>query len=428
LLLVSDYSHWPFPVIAPVVSPFYEQLAMESGDFAIAPLPAGRQASKYHMYYQTVHGKKIVGGHVSRTPPEARRFTSEHDLLRALRRNDPIVSEITDISRQLDRLAEVDIRYLVLHKDQVSSDVIERVRTFLSLHPAYEDEYLIAYHTDLELGRDYSFAYALTPALGLLRVRLSPPDEVHQGTFIGLEIHWGAAEPPGRDLSLQVQFVDQTGEVAQTEQMVLYPEWPSARWSPDTLVIGRYRARVDARLPAGEYEVHIGVMDAMTGESVGDSVAVSSLRIRPVARVYEMPSPQFQFEGCFGERLCILGYDVRFHDDHLLLVLYWRGTRLMEQDYVMSTRLVDPSNGGIVWARDAAPRDWTYPTTWWDAGEVVSETLVCDLDDVPAGRYRLAFVVYEPRSGEVLTTSVIGQPEQSGDQVLPVGEVSVPQR
>jgi len=423
VLLVLDYSHWPFPMVTPAVSPFYEQLALEAGDFAIAPLPSTRQTAKYYMYYQTIHGKKTVGGCVSRTPQEATRFMEEHELIWSLCTTGAVNSEITDISRQFDRLAEVDIRYLVLHKDQVDPGLVEQWREALPLTPAYEDEYLIAYHTDLELGRDYSFAYALTPALGMLQVRVSPADEVLQGTFVGLEIYWGAAEPPERDLAVQVEFVDQAGNVAQVKRIPLYPDWPSSRWPSDTIVIGRYRLRVDAHLPPGAYGVRLGAVDLLTGEPIGDPVAVAMLEVDPVARTYELPTPEFRAEGCFGDCLCVLGYDVGRRDDHLDLVFYWQAARLMEQDYVMSTRLVDSPGGGVVWQNDAAPRDWSYPTTWWDAGEVISDTVTCDLSGMPAGRYQLAVAVYEPRSGETLTASKSGQP---AGQILPLGEVDVP--
>ena len=426
LLLVLDYSHWPFPTVPPAVSPFYEQLALEPGDFAIAPLPSTRQTAKYYMYYQTIHGKKTIGGHVSRTPREATRFMEEHELIWSLCTLGAIDSEITDISRQFARLAEADIRYLVLHKDQVDPGLVEQWKAALPLTPAYEDEYLVAYHTDLEMGRDYSFAYALTPALGLLRVRVSPVDEVLQGTFMGLEGYWGAADPPGRDLAIEVAFVDQAGNVAQVERMALYPDWPSSQWPSDTTVIGRYRLRVDAFLPPGEYGVRVGAADLLTGEPIGDPAVVATLEVEPVARTYELPAPEFRTEGCFGDRLCVLGYDVGCRDDHLDFVFYWRAARLMEQDYVMSTRLVDPSSGAVVWQNDAAPREWSYPTTWWDIGEVVSDTISCDLSGVPDGRYQLTIVVYEPRSGEVLTASSTGQLRQSAGQVLLLGEVDVP--
>ena len=74
---------------------------MEAGDFAIAPLPSTRQKAKYFMYYQTIHGKRTVGGCVSRTPREATRFMEEHELIWSLCTTRAVDSEITDISREM---------------------------------------------------------------------------------------------------------------------------------------------------------------------------------------------------------------------------------------------------------------------------------------------------------------------------------------
>lgn len=173
----------------------------------------------------------------------------------------------------------------MLHKEQVSPDLIDQWKEFLSLLPAYEDDYLIAYHTDLKMGRDYAFAYTLTPTLGLVRVRVSPVDEVCQGAFVVSDIYWGAAEPPGRDLAVRVEFIDHGGAVAQVEQKVLYPDWRSAQWLPNTIVVGRYRVQVDAHLPPGEYNVQVSAVDLWTGEQVGQPAVVATLKVQPACPV-----------------------------------------------------------------------------------------------------------------------------------------------
>jgi hypothetical protein len=52
---------------------------------------------------------------------------------------------------------------------------------------------------------------------------------------------------------------------------------------------------------------------------------------------------------------------------------------------------------------DVVPRDWTYPTTWWEAGEVVSDEIILPLERVPGGWYALAVGVYTPDEGRLLT-------------------------
>jgi len=79
-----------------------------------------------------------------------------------------------------------------------------------------------------------------------------------------------------------VELVDQGGAVAQVEQKVLYPDWPSAQWPSDTIVVGRYRVQVDAHLPPGEYNVQVSAVDLWTGEQVGQPAVVAMLKVRPV--------------------------------------------------------------------------------------------------------------------------------------------------
>jgi hypothetical protein len=226
---------------------------------------------------------------------------------------------------------------------------------------------------------------------------------------------------------LQVELVDGEGKVAQADRLPIDTDLPITQWPAGALMVERYGLRVDAHLPPGEYAVRLGVVDPGSAKQVGGAIQLASqLAVEALARSYGLPSPQFQATGCFGEELCVLGFDVHRRGDGLDFVLYWQGVRPMEQSYVISTRLVDPSSGVRVWQRDAAPRNWAYPTTWWDAGEVVSDTMTCDLNKVSAGRYQLQVAVYEPTSGQVL--SVSGAPDQvlHGGQVLRLGEVDVP--
>jgi len=56
------------------------------------------------------------------------------------------------------------------------------------------------------------------------------------------------------------------------------------------------------------------------------------------------------------------------------------------------------------------PRQWTYPTNWWEGGEVVSDEIALPLENVPAGVYRISVGIYDPDTMERL-------PAQTGDSV-----------
>ena len=68
-LIALEFLAIPYPMATPGYHiPFYEQVAQEPGHFAILELPL-RPMSDY-MAYQTVHGKPIVYGYLSRQPPD----------------------------------------------------------------------------------------------------------------------------------------------------------------------------------------------------------------------------------------------------------------------------------------------------------------------------------------------------------------------
>jgi hypothetical protein len=422
-LLLFDFTQWPFLSAEPAVSPFYEQIAQEPGDFAIAPFPADRQNSKYHMYYQITHGKKLTAGHVSRRPAGARDFLDGDPFMHALGEIVPDLWEMAQISRDFGRLRALDIKYVVLHRDQVLPELVDRVRAFLPLQPAYEDELLVAYRTDLVAGRDYRVQDMVTDDLGILRATASPPDEVLQGTFLGLEICWAAVRAPQRNLVLRVELLDQAATVVQAERRPLYGAEQTSDWSPGTIIIEAYRVRVDADIVPSVYELHIGAADQMSGEPVGEMVPVSRVEVIRLARVYDAPPLELGEQACFADRLCVLGYESRVSEGAGLLTIYWQALDQMDHDYVISYRLVDQSSRAFFWQRDAAPRDWSYPTSWLDVGEVISDTAAYESGELPSGRYWLEVAVYEPASGQRLRVSSGRSAVGTQNQVATIGEI-----
>ncbi len=68
VLILFEFWSAPFVTVPPGWDvPIYEQLAQEPGRFGVLELPI-RQFGDY-MAYQTLHGKPIVGGYISRQPP-----------------------------------------------------------------------------------------------------------------------------------------------------------------------------------------------------------------------------------------------------------------------------------------------------------------------------------------------------------------------
>ncbi|HUP27400.1 MAG TPA: hypothetical protein VM409_03120 [Chloroflexia bacterium] len=93
--------------------PIYSRIAAEPGNFALLELPL-RPFSDY-MAYQTIHGKPIIGGYVSRQPPYALESTEPvvRYLLDSTPVTDPARAEIQS-GRGVEALRKLNVKYVII--------------------------------------------------------------------------------------------------------------------------------------------------------------------------------------------------------------------------------------------------------------------------------------------------------------------------
>ncbi len=123
-LVLFEFCVVPFPTTTTIAPEFYLRLHNEPGEFGIVELPflpffAQRQ------YHQTIHGKPLAYGYLSRVPEDG---FAHIDLLEQ------------EVHHPTGYFEATDIRYLVLHKDQLTS-----------LEPADAEALKAALETNFEL-------------------------------------------------------------------------------------------------------------------------------------------------------------------------------------------------------------------------------------------------------------------------------------
>ncbi len=136
------------------------------------------------------------------------------------------------------------------------------------------------------------------------------------------------------------------------------------------------------------------------------------------------PQPQHVVNQAFGGQITLLGYSLNQESgvgsqesggsgnspnppNSLTLKLYWRADSTPAADYTTFLHLRD-ADGQTVAQKDQPPAAGRYPTSLWDAGEVVVDELVLPLDQLPPGEYTPVVGLYELSSGARLATP--GQP------------------
>jgi hypothetical protein len=417
-LVLFDYLNLPMMTVPARVPSFYLTLAQEPGEFAIVGLPGDRQSTEPYMYYQTVHGRPLLVGHISRLPANALAFVSSVPLLDGVYETGTIDTDLPDLSRQLSPLSDAGFRYIILHKSLASPAELAEWRSYLLVAPRYEDDEVAVYSTAPVVGEDCTLLYELGDGIGLIDASVSP-QTVGPDVALALQVIWGTAAPPGADLQLEVALVDATGEAQQVERFDISPGWPTADWPANTIVRERYSFLVEPWLGDGPHSVTVRLVRAQDGRPIGPETPVGEVSVQAPERSFAVPPMTRTTNVSFGSALRLLGYDLDVSADRLRLTLHWQALQRMDRGYKFFVHLYGEESEAPVVQADTMPHDWTYPTTWWEVGEVVSDEIPLALSGLPGGSYRLAVGVYDPETGTRLAVAdVTAGMESSDDRLL----------
>jgi len=233
-------------------------------------------------------------------------------------------------------------------------------------------------------------------------------------------VNWGGH--PGLEAAFQVDFVA-LGECARSlpadESVYMTP--PTEEYASILFTLGgrgndriRSFASAAGALPAGQ-EGH-AVTYLVRPD---DETALPLLERRlPQGQVveagshftaYRVPAadprvePSTPLMANWAGKVALLGYDLPdgpFRPgESVPLTVYWRALDEVDLPYTFFVHLLGSFNqatNGPLWGQhDAQPGDGTYPTTAWDAGEIVVDEYVVPIPpDVPPGKYELEVGFY----------------------------------
>ncbi|MBM3135017.1 MAG: phospholipid carrier-dependent glycosyltransferase, partial [Chloroflexi bacterium] len=146
-------------------------------------------------------------------------------------------------------------------------------------------------------------------------------------------------------------------------------------------------------------------LDEQAFHTYASLVNVSLYRLQ-APTLAALPPVQHPLQINLEGRLTLRGYDLAGEPlrsgDIAHLRLYWQAAARLDQAYKVSLRLLD--DAGQVWAQaDQEPLHGAYPTTRWQAGDLVADDFDLPLaPGTPPGEYRLVMVVYAVPTGQAL--------------------------
>ena len=209
-------------------------------------------------------------------------------------------------------------------------------------------------------------------------------NELERDSDLNVALYWRPSMKIGRDVELVLELYNRTRDVT----VISKEDWPLngvfrvRAWHPDQVMPLSYSLAVGPGLPAGQYQLQVGLIDQLSRQPVplvtGQKAAI--------VKEFEVSGPQILTDTNFGNFFRLEGYTLDPTSEGLKIILFWRTIESPESDYTLFVHIVN-SDDQIVAQQDGQPFDGRYPTSTWPPGElfVVEQFLPA----VPDGEHRI---------------------------------------
>lgn len=261
----------------------------------------------------------------------------------------------------------------------------------------------------------YPLAANLGGQLELLGYDLPP--SVQAGQAVRLVLYYRIPSELGgrRHYSFFAHLVDGRGYLWGQEDAFGYP---TSNWQSGDMAVQWLDVPVPPDAPPRSYYLKVGLYDQDRGQPfpvldkggspIATAVALGPFTVRkaavpPAAAALGIPNP---LEARVGDSFAFLGYDVSRRvlnpGQSVHVSLYWQTTARPDKDYLVSTYLMD--EGGKVWPQSSRQAlDGDYPTSLWEAGQVVRDRFDLVVDpETPRAVYELRVGLYDAEAQSYL--------------------------
>ena len=267
LALVDLIIIWPLPLGTARPPAFLANWRESQGVVLDLPIQK-RQIGNLAMYYQTAHTRPIVGGYIHRDLPGMREYVKAIDA--ALTAQAKSASRPLSAEETQGLLAGLNIQHVLLHRQFVKPEWVQGQAQRLSIAlgaPVAEASTVLAYDVPTvsppdvpeELGR-------FDDLITLQRLDLNH-SSTKPGQIVTVTLQWACLERPATDYTVFVHLLDAGGaRVVQHDGQPLGGNWPTSLWAPQTWCTDQHSLRIPEAMPAGRYDLAIGLYAPTSGE------------------------------------------------------------------------------------------------------------------------------------------------------------------
>ena len=275
--------------------------------------------------------------------------------------------------------------------------------------PSLLEESEIAQLSNNRIGWQFTTAEGL-PFAELISVE-PMSESASAGTVLPVQVCWRALGEVDRSYTVLLQLIGPENSLIAHRRS--YPGQgmrPTELWKPGDSFCDLMHVHVWLDLAETlVYQLEVALYDQETGKRLPGSDTNGNLLTHNFVDQVRLES--LDPDMVSGEITQIDGSDIQLisHDvsdnwglNQLnLLNLKWTASTTIDKDYQVFVHLRDPATGDLVAQADGPPVDGWYPTSWWPAGELISDDRIFELpDNISSGSYDLVVGLYDLVSGE----------------------------
>ena len=266
------------------------------------------------------------------------------------------------------------------------------------------------------------------------------PKDVQAGGSMTIRWYWELLSIDQREFAFTNQLFGADG---QRRGQLDGRAFTSDYWPIGTSGVSTFVLLIDPEAPTGAYWLraaiydqalqdasNLPIFDAQGGQA-GNQLMLGPIKVHgrapaqaPDEQTSSPPVPDILLDASFADQINLLGYSLNDRNltpgQALELDLVWSPRGRPMRDYTVFVHFLD-SEGRIQAQADSPPRGGEYPTSVWDAGEVIADPRTISLrSDLPPGEYSLAIGLYDPETG--LRLALIDEENRAeGDHVTITG-------
>jgi hypothetical protein len=278
-----------------------------------------------------------------------------------------------------------------------------------------------------------------------------PTRRVQPGEGLPLILYWQGLRWMGEDFVIFERLLDNQGIAWGGYDRRAKENYSTLFWAPGEIVTDGFAVPVDPAAPPGVYHLSLGwyrqvagqadslvILDPETGEPGGSTaVTIGPIKVGgpPPGVAVPAAAPQTEIKVRLGEQIKLLGFDLTdggqtagesslanpptfSSSDSLHLTLYWQCLAAPASDYTVFVHVRTPA-GETVAQKDNPPAAGAYPTSLWEAGEIIKDEISIPLETLESGPYEVVVGLYDFTTGMRLPAA------NSPDGVIRLGSFEI---